>query len=156
MIRKPARYVLLGESYQVITNDSENDPINYNEPLEDVDAQEWHKAMNREMESMYSNSVWSLVEAPKGIKTIGCKWIYKRKRGLDGKVETFKARLVAKGFTQKEGIDYEETFSPVAMLKFIRILLAVAASLSYEIWQMDVKIAFLDGNLEEDIYMRQP
>ena len=154
--RKPARYVLLGESYQVIAIDSEDVPINYKEALEDVDVQEWQKAMDREMESMYSNSVWSLVEAPKGVKPIGCKWIYKRKRGSDGKVETFKARLVAKGYTQKEGIDYEETFSPVAMLKSIRILLAVAASLDYEIWQMDVKTAFLNGNLNEDIYMQQP
>ena len=154
--RKPARYVLLGESYQVIPIDSEDDPINYKEALEDVDVQEWQKAMDREMESIYSNSVWSLVEAPKGVKPIGCKWIYKRKRGSDGKVETFKARLVAKGYTQKEGIDYEETFSPVAMLKSIRILLAVAASLDYEIWQMDVKTAFLNGNLNEDIYMQQP
>ena len=154
--RKPTRYVLLGESYQVIAIDSEDDPINYKEALEDVDVQEWQKAMDREMESMYSNSVWSLVEAPKGVKPIGCKWIYKRKRGSDGKVETFKARLVAKGYTQKEGIDYEETFSPVAMLKSIRILLAVAASLDYEIWQMDVKTAFLNGNLNEDIYMQQP
>ena len=154
--RKPARYVLLGESYQVIAIDSEDDPINYKEALEDVDVQEWQKAMDREMESMYSNSVWSLVEAPKGVKPIGCKWIYKKKRGSDGKVETFKARLVEKGYTQKEGIDYEETFSPVAMLKSIRILLAVAASLDYEIWQMDVKTAFLNGNLNEDIYMQQP
>ena len=72
-IRKPSRYILLGESYQAIAIDSEEDPINYKEALEDVDAQEWLKAMNREMESMYSNSVWSLVEAPKGVKPIGCK-----------------------------------------------------------------------------------
>ena len=101
VIRKPARYVLLGESYQAIAIDSEEDPISYTEALEDVDAHEWHNAMNREMESMYSNSVWSLVEVPKRVKPIGCKWIYKRKRGLDGKVKAFKARLVAKGFTQK-------------------------------------------------------
>ena len=127
--RKPSRYLLLGESYQAITMDSKEDPVNYKEALEDIDAQEWLKAMDREMESMYYNSVWSLVDAPKGVKPIGCKWIYKRKRRPDGKVETFKARLVAKGYTQKEGIDYEETFSPVAMLKSNRILLAVATSL---------------------------
>ena len=82
---------------------------------------------------MYSNKVWELVEAPNEVKLIGCKWIYKRKRGVDERVETFKARLVAKGFTQKEGIDYEETFSSVAMLKSIRILLSIAAVLDYEI-----------------------
>ena len=76
--------------------------------------------------------------------------------GTNQKVETFKARLVAKGYTQKERIYYEETFSQVAMLKSIQILLAVAASLDYEIWQMDVKTAFLNGSLEEDIYMQQP
>ena len=99
MTCKPSRYLLLGESYQAITIDSEEDPVNYKEALEDVDAQEWLKAMDREMESMYSNSVWSLVEAPKGVKPIRCKWIYKRKRRPDGKVETFKPRLVAKGYT---------------------------------------------------------
>ena len=93
---------------------------------------------------------------PAYIKPIGCKWVYKRKRGPNGRVETFKARLVAKGYTQKEGINYEETFSPIAMLKSIRMLLSIAAHLDYEIWQMDVKTAFLNGHLEEDIYMTQP
>ena len=77
-------------------------------------------------------------------------------RGPDGNVETFKARLVAKGYTQQEEIDYEETFSPVAMLKSIRIFLSIVASIDYEIWQMDVKTAFLYGNLDERIYMAQP
>jgi len=112
--------------------------------------------MDLEMDSMYSNQVWELVDLPEGVKPIGCKWIYKRKRGADGRVKTYKARLVAKGYTQKEGIDYEETFSPVAMLKSIRILLSIAAHLDYEIWQMDVKTAFLNGRLEESIYMIQP
>ena len=156
LIRKPARYALLGETYQVVLDNPDDNPTTYEEALEDVDVQEWKMAMDREMESMGSNSVWSLIEAPKGVKPIGCKWIYMRKRGPDGKVETFKARLVAKGYTQKEGIDYDETFSPVAMLKSIRILLAVAAALDYEIWQMDVKTTFLNGELEEDIYMQQP
>ena len=97
--RKPSRYLLLSESYQAITINREEDPVSYKEALKDVDAQEWLKAMDREMESMYSNSVWYLIEAPKGVKPIGCKWIYKRKRRPDGKVETFKARLVAKGYT---------------------------------------------------------
>ena len=96
------------------------------------------------------------MDLPASIKPIGCKWVYMRKRGPDRRVETFKARLVAKGYTQKEGIDYEETFSPVAMLKSIRILLSIAAHLEYEIWQMDVKMAFLNGHLEEDIYIMQP
>jgi hypothetical protein len=102
------------------------------------------------------NNVWTFVKAPNGIKPIGCKWVYKRKMGVNGKVETFKARLVAKGFTEKEGIDYEETFSPVAILKSIRILLVIAAHLDNEIWQMDVKTIFLSGQLDEDIYMMQP
>ena len=147
---------MLGETYQVLLDNPDDDPTTYEEALEDVDVQEWKKAMDREMESMGSNSVWFLVEAPKGVKPIGCKWIYKRKRGPDEKVKTFKARLVAKGYTQKEGIDYDETFSPIAMLKYVRILLAVAAALDYEIRQMDVKTALLNGELEEDIYMQQP
>ena len=128
----------------------------YEEARADVKSAHWVKSMNTELESTDSNQVWDLVEAPANIKPISCKWIYKRKRGSDEKVETFKARLVAKGYTQREGIDYEETFSLVAMLTSIRILLSIAACLDFEIWQMDVKTAFLNGNLEEDIYIHQP
>ncbi|KAL0291589.1 UNVERIFIED_CONTAM: Retrovirus-related Pol polyprotein from transposon TNT 1-94 [Sesamum calycinum] len=88
-------------------------------------------------------------------RPVGCKWVYKRKIGADGEVTTFKARLVAKGYTQRPGVDFEETFSPVAMAKSIRILLAIAAWYDYEIWQMDVKTAFLNGFVEEEIYMDQ-
>ena len=135
---------------------TDNDPLTYKHAMEDPDVERWLEAMNLEMESMYSNSVWELVDLPDEVRPIGCKWIYKRKKGVDGKVETFKARLVAKGYTQQEGVDYEETFSPVAMLKSIRILLSIAACLDYEIYQMDVKTAFLNGYLEESIYMVQP
>ncbi|KAL0559361.1 hypothetical protein IC582_003970 [Cucumis melo] len=112
--------------------------------------------MDLEVESMYSIFVWTLVDQPSEVRPIGCKWIYKRKRDQAGKVQTFKARLVAKGYTQKEVIDYEETFSPIAMIKSIRILLSIATFYDYEIWQMDVKTTFLNGNLEESIYMVQP
>ena len=100
--RLPARYMLLGETYTAISDEHVQDPTSYNEALIDRDVEFWKTAMNQEIESMYSNKVWELVEAPNGVKPIGCKWIYKRKRGVDGKVETFKARLVAEGFTQKE------------------------------------------------------
>ena len=93
----------------------------------------WVKAMKSELDSMYSNQVWDLVKAPNSIKLVGCKWVYKRKRVIDRKFETFKARLVAKGYTQKEGIDYDETFLPVAILKSIKIFLSIAAYYDYEI-----------------------
>ena len=105
---------------------------------------------------MRENQVWNLVDPPDGVRAIECKWIFKKKIDADGKVHIYKARLVAKGFYQIQGVDYDETFSPVAMLKSIRILLAIAAYYDYEIWQMDVKTTFLNGNLSEDVYMTQP
>ena len=83
---------------------------------------------------MHSNQVWTLVDQSEGIVPIGCKWIYQKKIGTDGKVENYKARLVAKGYSQHKGIDYQKTFSPVAMLKSIHTLLAIAAYYDYEIW----------------------
>ena len=103
------------------------------------------------MDSMYTNQVWTLVDAPEGIKPIGCKWIFKKKTDMEGNVQTYKARLVAKGYRQRHGVDYDETFSPVAMIKSIRIMLAIAAYFDYEIWQMDVKTNFLNRNLLEDV-----
>ena len=105
---------------------------------------------------MYDNQVWNLIDPPPSVKPVGCKWFFKKKTDMDGNVHTYKARLVAKGFKQIHGVDYDETFSPVAMLKSIRIILAIAAYYDYEIWQMDVKTAFLNGNLSEDVYMTQP
>ncbi|KAL2531771.1 Uncharacterized protein Adt_05122 [Abeliophyllum distichum] len=127
VIKKLSRYLFVGESKQAISTEQVDDPNSYKEAINDVDADLWRLAMNTEMESMYSNQVWELVDAPKGTKPIGCKWVYKRNRGEDGKVETFKTRLVTKSFTKREGIDYEETFSSVAMLKSIRILLSIVA-----------------------------
>jgi hypothetical protein len=97
-----------------------------------------------------------LVDPPDGVKPIECKWIYKNKRDMDGNVHIHKARLVAKGFRLVQGVDYDETFSLVAMLKSIWIILAIAAYFDYEIWHVDVKTAFLNGNLTENVYMTQP
>ncbi|KAJ9557116.1 LOW QUALITY PROTEIN: hypothetical protein OSB04_011730 [Centaurea solstitialis] len=105
---------------------------------------------------MYDNQVWELTDLPQHCRVVGRKWVFKKKTDMDGNVHTFKARLVTKGFTQTHGIDYDETFSPVAMLKSIRILMAISAYFNYEIWQMDVKTAFLNGKLTEDVYMEQP
>ena len=154
--KQDIRYTGASEANVVVTDTSDDDPLSYKHAMDDPNKDKWLTAMEQEMESMYSNSVWELVDLPESVRPIGCKWIYKKKRGVDGKVETFKAWLVAKGYTQKEGVDYEETFSPVAMLKSIRILLSIVAALDYEIWKMDVKTAFLNGYLDESIYMMQP
>ena len=123
--------------------------------MDDPDKDKWLTAMEQEIESMYSNYVWELIDLPESVRPIGCKWIYKKKEGVDGKVETFNAWLVSKGYTQKEGVNYEENFSPVAMLKSIRILLSIVAALDYEIWKIDIKTAFLNGYLDESINMMQ-
>ena len=133
-----------------------DEPANYKEAMAGPEAAKWQEAMKSEIQSMYDNQVWNLVDPTPGQRTVGCKWIFKKKTDMDGKVQTYKARLVAKGYTQTYGIDYEETFSPVAKIKSIRIMLAIAAFHDYEIWQMDVKTAFLNGKLDQDVLMAQP
>ena len=112
--------------------------------------------MHDEMASMYHNGVWDLVELPDGCRPIGCKWVFKTKRDARGQVERYKARLVAKGFSQREGIDYTETYSPVSTKDSFRIIMALVAHFNLELHQMDVKTAFLNGSLSEDVYMVQP
>ncbi len=136
--------------------DESNDPATYEEAMMSPDSNKWLEAMKSEMESMNENQVWTLVDLPNDRKAVENKWIFKRKTDADGNVTIYKARLVAKGFRQIQGVDYDETFSPVAMLKSVRILLAIAAHYDYEIWQMDVKTAFLNGDIEEELYMMQP
>ncbi|PKI59273.1 hypothetical protein CRG98_020353 [Punica granatum] len=158
--RTPARYLNLHENVQKLfvhgDNDYRDDPSTYEEAMSNIDSFKWLEAMKSEIDSMSENQVWDLVDPLEGIVPIGNEWVFKRKIGADGKVETYKARLVAKGYCQRQGVDYEETFSPVAMLKSIRIMLAIAAHYDYEVWQMDVKTAFLNGHIEEDIFMDQP
>ena len=109
--------------------------------------------MEDELRSMSTNKVWDLVEIPDRVKLVGCKWVYKTKCDSKGKVERFKARLAAKGFTQKEGIDYNETFSPMSTKDSFRIVIALVAHIDIELHQMDVKIAFLNGDLNETIFV---
>ena len=134
--------------------DHVDDPKIYDEAMSDIDSEKWLEAMRLEIDSMHTNQIWILVDPLVGIVSIGCKQIFKRKISLNGKMETFKVRLMAKGYSQCKDIDYQET-SPVAMLKFIRTLLAITVAHDYEIWQMDVKTTFLNGYLEKNIYMEQ-
>src|SRR6266511_3741892 len=129
------------------------EPTNYEEALMSPDSDRWLEAMKSEIGSMYENEVWTLMDLPDDRRAIENKWIFKKKTDAYGNVTIYKARLVAKGFRQVQGIDYDEAFSPVAMLKSVRIMLAIAAFYDYEIWQMDVKTAFLHGFLKEELYM---
>ena len=135
---------------------SVTDPITYEEAVSCPQSELWLDAMRDEILSMRHNGVWELIELPEGHRPIGCKWVYKTKRDSKGKVEKFKARLVAKGFTQREGVDYEATFSPVSSKDSFRVIMALVAHFDMELHQIDVKTAFLNGDLNEEVYMMQP
>ncbi|KAL0365385.1 UNVERIFIED_CONTAM: Retrovirus-related Pol polyprotein from transposon TNT 1-94 [Sesamum angustifolium] len=139
-----------------VTYNIEDDPVTFKDAMASLEAKQWKEAVKSEMDSIVSNGTWVLVDLPPGCTTIGCKWIFKKKLKPDGSIDKFKARLVAKGFKQKEGIDYFDTYSPVARLTTIRVLIALASVYNLSIHQMDVKTAFLYGELEEEIYMDQP
>jgi hypothetical protein len=134
----------------------EGDPTSYEEAMRSPHSSKWREAMKDEMRSMSANQVWKLEKISKGSKTVGCKWVYKIKRDSKGNIDRFKVRLVAKGFTQREGIDYNETFSPVSSKDSFRIIMALVAHYILELHQMDVKTTFLNGDLYETVYMAQP
>ncbi|GJR43810.1 retrotransposon protein, putative, ty1-copia subclass [Tanacetum coccineum] len=163
LVRRSARIPQAPERYGFYVNTEEHElgdhgePTNYQAALSDLKSDKWLEAMNTKMQSMKDSQVWNLVDLPPNCKTIESKWLFKKKTDMDGNIHTYKGHLVAKGFTQTYGVDYEETFTPVADIKAIRILIAITASYQfYEIWQMDVKTAFLNGRLNEDVYMVQP
>ena len=114
-----------------------------------LEIPKWKEAVFKEMKALEKNNTWSVTTLPDGKKMVGCKWVFIMKYNSDGSIERYKARLVAKGFTQTYGIDYSETFAPVATLNTVRILLSLAANLDWSLHQLDVKNAFLNGNLEE-------
>ena len=133
-----------------------DEPTTMQEARSSDHAAEWKVATDSEYNSLIENKTWELVELPPGRKAVGCKWVFKLKHAGDDTVERFKARLVAKGYAQKCGIDYDETFSPVVRFSSIRFLLAFAVQNDLLIHQMDVETAFLNGKLDEEIYMQQP
>uniref|UniRef100_A0A2N9H2E5 CCHC-type domain-containing protein n=1 Tax=Fagus sylvatica TaxID=28930 RepID=A0A2N9H2E5_FAGSY len=154
--RPPVRYGFEDlVSYALLT--SSEDPSTFQEAIESSEKDKWMEAMVEENESLSKNKTWELTELPKGKKPIGCKWVFKKKEAVSEKEgERFKARLVAKGYSQRHGIDYDEVFSPVVRHTSIRAVLALVAHQDLELEQLDVKTAFLHGNLEEEIFMVQP
>jgi hypothetical protein len=155
-IRPPIRYNFEDMiSYALVINSG--DPTTFQETVNSQENSKWMGAMAEEMESLHKNQTWDLVELPERKKKIGCKWVFKKKEAVSEKGgEKFKARLVAKGYSQQKGVDYEEIFSPVVRHTSIRAILALVAHYDMVLEQMDVKTAFLHGDLEEQIYMEQP
>ncbi|KAJ9536585.1 hypothetical protein OSB04_un000234 [Centaurea solstitialis] len=132
----------------------EDDPKTFSEAMSSRDAHLWKEAINDEMDSILGNRTWELADLPKGKRPIGSKWIFKRKYHPDGSISAYKARLVAKGYRQREGIDYFDTYAPVARISSIRTLIAISALKGLYIHQMDVKTAFFNGYLNEEIYLK--
>lgn len=132
------------------------DPDTHQEALSRDDAALWKRAMCEEYDALMANDTWTLTELPNGRKPIKCKWVFKTKHDANGNVDRHKARLVVKGFSQREGVDYDETYSPVVRHSSLRYLFALSAKYGLSIEQMDATTAFLQGDLTEEIYMEQP
>lgn len=161
-IRKPPKRFGYDEFADLVTADHYagvcrvEEPSTMKEAMMSPNAKEWQDAADLEYESLLENETWDLVELPKDRKAIGSRWVFKVKHQSDGRVERYKCRLVAKGYSQKYGADYDETFSPVVRFNSIRTLLSFAVQNNLHVHQMDVVTAFLNGHLDEEIYMEQP
>ncbi|GBE90151.1 hypothetical protein SCP_1801750 [Sparassis crispa] len=132
------------------------DPASLNEAMQSTEWPKWTEAIAKEMQNLDSHGTYTLVEPPKNTNIVGSKFVFRIKHNAEGEIESYKARLVAQGFTQVPGIDFNETFAPVAKLASIRLILTLAAHYDWELHQMDVKGVYLNGDLEEEIYMWQP
>jgi Reverse transcriptase (RNA-dependent DNA polymerase) len=131
-------------------------PKSVEEALASPQASFWQEAMDSEVASLYENGTWELVERPRGVRPVGVKWVFDLKVDSHGNILRFKARLVAKGFMQVEGVDFEETYAPVSKYSTTRAILALAASEGWEVQQLDMKTAFLQGELQERVFVEQP
>lgn len=139
-----------------LTIDDQSEPESYSDAIAGPNALLWNKAMSEEYKSLIDNKTWSLTTLPPGRSAIGCKWTFKIKRGSDGSIDRYKARFVAKGFSQRPGLDYGETYAPVIKHESLRIILSIAADRDLTMTQLDVKTAFLHGDVTEELYIRQP
>jgi len=144
------------EHTSVARTDSASEPKTYAEAMARPDAAMWEAACEEERKSFEAMEVFKVVPRPDHKKVVGSKWVYCEKRGPNGSIQKYKARVVTQGFTQVEGIDFDETFAPVAKLSSLRAILALATKLDLEVHQMDVKSTYLNGELEEEIYMEPP
>ena len=145
--------VLLKKNVTSLVFLSKIEPKKVEEALEDPD---WVIAMQEDLNQFKRQKVWKLVPRPKNKSIIGTKWVFRNKLDGDGIVTRKKVRLVAKGYSQEEGIDYDETYAPVSSLEAIRMFLAFSAHSNFKVYQMDVKSAFLNGELEDEVYVEQP
>ncbi|XP_073046157.1 uncharacterized protein [Primulina eburnea] len=144
------------EAEKLILSKNGDDPKTYDEAIASRNSSFWKEAINNEKDSLLANGTWVLVHLPPNSKPIGCKWVFRRKYNTDGSLHTFKARLTTKGFRQKEGVDYFDTYAPIVRITSIRALFALASFYNLHVHQMDVKTTFLNGELDEKIYMKQP
>ena len=135
---------------------STSEPKTFKQALKNEHAENWKEAMGKEYSSLMNHGTWDLVDLPEDRNLVGCKWVFKTKRKANGEIDKFKARLVAQGYSQEAGVDYNEVFAPVARYTSIRSVLAIANQFDLEAHQMDVVSAFLNGELEDTIYMKQP
>ncbi|GJV92948.1 FRIGIDA-like protein 3 [Tanacetum coccineum] len=155
---------IVGSSSVIMIEDGKNKNNNKNnkgkkkknDAMQSRDVAFWKEEINDEMDSIIENNTWILSDVPLGCKPLGFKWIFKRKMKVDGTIDKFKARLVIQGFRQKEGVDYFDTYAPVARISTIRLLIALVATYNLVIHQMDVKKTFLNGDLEKEVYMKHP
>jgi hypothetical protein len=148
--KKPHRF----SSYMALMSHiTDAEPSSFEEA---ADQQVWKDAMMEEYQSIMKNDVWEIVPRPERKSVVTSRWLYKIKHVADGSIDKYKARFVARGFSQKEGIDYEETFSPVARYTSIHTIISLASMMGWKLHQMDVKTVFLNGMIEEEVYIEQP
>lgn len=149
-------YITNTGMFGTFSADLDKEPASFEEAKRRPDYYRWRQAMEEEIDSLMKHGTYTLERLPKGAKKLKTKWVYKLKRGAEGKIERYKARLVAKGYMQREGVDFDEVFAPTSKHTTLRMLLAFVAAEDLELHQLDVKTAFLHGELKEEIWMEQP